>query len=105
MSDNEDFIESSFFEEKLDIFGVISGRGPSEPPGEAYPEDHLYKAINIRITLEDDKDLKYSVACPEWMYCMPTANPHEIAGQIIKGIMDHNSDVMKGGYKEVKAPN
>ena len=97
MSD-EKFIEESFFEQIADLYPM------DEPPKEAYPEDRVYKTVNIKITLEDEADLTYSVACPEWMYCMPTGNPHEIARQIIRATMMHNINVLKGGDEGIEVP-
>ena len=38
-----------------------------EPPAQSYPvEDRAYRVINIRVKLEDEATLKYSVTCPEW---------------------------------------
>ena len=59
---------------------------------------------NIRVKLEDEATLKYSVTCPEWRYCMPTGNPHEIARQVIKCTMMHNINVIKGGDDSVEVP-
>ncbi len=89
MSDNEDFIESSFFEEKLDLYSL------DELPKEAYQEDKVCRTINIRITLEDKNTLGYSVVCPEWKYSMPSYAPHETVKQFIKCVMKHNIDVIR----------
>ena len=58
---------------------------------ELYPEDKIYKNININITLDDEDDMSYSVSCPEWVYIMPTKNPAKVVQSIISMITAHNT--------------
>lgn len=58
---------------------------------EKHPDEGLYKTINIKITLEDEDDMTYSVSCPEWVYIMPTKDPAKVVQSIISMITAHNT--------------
>lgn len=58
---------------------------------EKHPDEELYRTVNIKITLEDEDDMTYSVSCPEWVYIMPTKNPDKIVQSIVNSITAHNA--------------